>query len=205
MKKNKSSSRDAVDQMTMKVKYLDNVTLAAGINNIAVTPASFLSANQCRETYAFYRFKALRYRIHPNATITANQGAVFIAGVTDTAPSSMSEMQAVPHSTYLPIRQTVPSAWGKVPAEALKSYVPWFKTVVGTPDLDTETQGVIFLRGTGAETLALEVDATVQFRGQVVPGATPAERGALEVKKERERLLAVLSTGRPTSSALAGK
>jgi hypothetical protein len=68
----------------------------------------------------------------------------------------------------------------------------WYKAVLGSPDAALESQGTIYLNGSGTDLLVVEVDATFEFRTPCATAVTPAERGALECEKEKTRLLKLL-------------
>lgn len=174
--------------------------------SIAVSPGGYGQSTALAEVYEFYRVTRLRYRLNPVSTITASIGAAYIAGVVDNAPTAMAEVAQSQHCAIITPNHSLPTAWKSVPPSALRSYAAWCKTVVGSPDPDTEIQGRIYLAGTTTDPYEIEVELTFEFRTPVATLVTPAERGAIECAKERARLLKLMGlTPAPCSTPTSGK
>jgi len=199
-----NSSFNRGDQISVHCRKLSDSALSGGLNTIAVSPAQFPQALDYADAFTMYRVTRLRYRLIPVSGMTATMVAAYIAGVTDTAPTTLTILGILPHAAILGATQTTPTQWCTVPANCLRSYMPWFKTIVGTTDVAEEVQGNIYVRGGSTDSTLLEIDAEFAFRQPVSTSMTPMERGRAAVAQERERLLRILS-GDPVSPAPASQ
>lgn len=195
-RQNKSFNR--ADSIMAHVRLYTEASFSSGGATIAINPASFPQAAQIADTYAMYRVVKLRYRLHRTTTTSSTQVAVYVPGVTDNPPLTVSVAALVAHAAILPLTATVPTPWKNVPSNVLKSYMPWFKTILGSPDPAEETQGNIFLRGITSDQYGIEIDAIFAFREPISTSVTPMERGKIECAREKERILRVLGTLAPT-------
>lgn len=177
--------------ITVPARALLNGSMSSGVAQISMQPPTFNSVAQVADNYEFYRLTRLRYRLHPNGG-GAFCVAAYIAGAVDNAPSTPSDLAVTPHCVVLGDDVQIPTPWRNVPRAALASYNTWYKTIAGSPDPSEEVQGKIYLAGGGTDAYWLEMEATYQFRTLVVTSATPAERGALALEKERAYLLRIL-------------
>ncbi len=180
--------------------YIKAYTLSGGATSENVAPASFPRLGTIADGYALYRFTELKYRIVPDSTITARQTACYIPGAVDTPPSSSSQASEILEAVCLGTRQTTPSDWGKCQPRDLTSYLPWYKTVVGSPDPIVEIQGALFMVGTGTEQVVVEYRGICEFKNPIDTASTPQLRQEKLLAMERERLLRILASGGPTSS-----
>ncbi len=169
-------------------------SFTSGAATVALNPSAFPQALEIADTYAFYRVTKLRFRLYRIASLSVTQVAAFVAGVTDNAPSNSAVAALIPHCAILPLSATVPSPWQNIPRSVLMSYMPWLKSIVGSPDPAEETQGNIYIRGAGAEQYAIEIEAVFEFRDILSTSITPAERGRLESLAERDRILRLLGS-----------
>lgn len=190
----KKNSYNKTDTVSVHARLYTEANFASGTATIAMNPASFPQALEIADVYAMYRIKKLRYRLYRSTTNATTQVAVFVPGVTDNGPGTISVAALIPHCAILPLSATVPTPWKNVPPAILKSYMPWFKTILGSPDPAEETQGNIFLRGNTTDQYAIEIDAIFEFREPLSTSVTPAERGRLECEAERVRLLRILAS-----------
>lgn len=149
--------------------------------------------------YEFYRLTKLEFRLLPSTTSAAasrasSMTACYLGGVTDTAPSNTQLASECVHHVYLGNSSTVPTEWCHVNRKELAGYNPWYKTVVGSPDPSTEVQGNIFvISPSGTDTYVMQLRGIVQFKGSVPTGSTPMVRQLNEMRREKERLLKILS------------
>ena len=173
--------------------------LSGGVSTIPVSPNSNLCTRllALADNYAQYRFLDLKYRMFRVSGATSVQAAAFISGVTDTGPSSILTGVETGNATILGAIQTVPSDWVNVPRSILAGQLPYYKTVVGSPDAIDEIQGNLYLLGTGTENVHVEVRGTIEFKQPVDAANTPSlevrARRILEKEKARLQRLAELS------------
>lgn len=193
-RRGRKSGYNKTDSVAVHCRLYSEAALSSATATIAMNPASFPQAAQIADTYAMYKIKKLRYRLYRTTTTNSTQVAVYIPGVTDNPPATITVAGLIPHAAILPLTATVPTAWKTVPGNVLQSYMPWFKTIVGSPDPAEETQGNIYLRGSGVDQYAIEIDAVFLFREPISTSVTPAERGKLECQAERDRILRVLGS-----------
>ncbi len=160
---------------------------------VALQPVSFTRVLAEADGYELYRFTKLKFRLID--TVNAYLAAAYFPGVTDTAPTSETQICANPQHTFLGVNQTVPSGWVTLGKE-LRGYEPWYKTIAGTPDPAQEIQGNIFITASSS-TVAfhIQIKGVIEFRGPVPTGSTPAMRREAMLKKEYARIMHVLAAG----------
>lgn len=169
-----------------------STALVAGATSVNVAPASFPRMAIVADSFALYRVTELEYRLLPAGTITGNQAAGYIPGAVDTPPSTVIQLSETLESVILPIRQTVPTNWAKLQWADLKSYLPWYKSVIGTTDPVDEIQGTIFFCGSGTETVSYEVRGIFEFKNPISASNTPMLREQ-KILKEKARLYELLT------------
>jgi len=198
-------SRKGGDKATVHFRSLQLGTTAGNIATIALAAQSFSSVASIADSYAFYRYSKLKFRIIPisnGAGGTESTTVVYIGGITDTPPATHVVANSSLSATFVGNTQFVPSKWVDCSAE-LSGYQPWYKTIAGTTDPAEEVQGNLFVvTSTATGNFTIEVVGTCVFRDIVSTAETPAERKARALVKERDRLLSVLgSTGVPSGSS----
>jgi hypothetical protein len=164
------------------------VALAAGAVSFAINPSNLSSAMPRllaeADGWVSYRVKKMRFRLHPSATITADQAGGFVGGVQDTTPATLATIGELLPSTVLAIRQVTPTNWVNVPKADLAGPFPWYKAQTGTPDASEEQPGTLVFAGTGTEIVLFELYATYEFKTGVSTSNTPA---AVAVREQRRR------------------
>ncbi len=187
----------------MPFRFMATVTLSSGVSGISVSPNSFLSPRAATEAdaWAMYRVNRLKFRLH-RVNFTVQQGAAYLGGVTDSTPTTIAQLSEAMSFTFISPVETVPSDWAVVRRADLQGMHPWYKTVAGTTETAEEIVGSIFLVGTGAENVFLEVMGEFEFKDSIATADTPlgrslrlqiqAERRRVAAEKERNRLIAVL-------------
>lgn len=195
----RQSNQGGSNQIRVACKFYSQQTFSAGAAVISINPAAFPQAAQLADTYAMYRVTKLRYRFHVSdlGSPPALTTAVYIPGVTDNAPASSAIIMLIPYAAFLDRGAVLPGRWASVPRAVLSSYLPWLKTIVGSPDPAEETQGNVYLRGGSTDTYSFEMEATFEFKDLLSTSVTPMERGKRECVEARERLLRLLGTPAP--------
>lgn len=203
------------DSCKLPFHYVFRAALTSGAANIAANPAG-LSARAGIEAdvWGHFRIPSLSFRLHPSATITADQAAGFVGGVQDTAPGTLQQVVELLPSCIRSIQSLVPSEWVRVPKLDLAGPLPWYKTVVGNTDPTEEYPGFLVIAGTGSEVYMVEVKGVFEFKTSLSSGNSPVERllrtrmreerQAGEFARSRELLLKILGSGQVSAvSALA--
>ncbi len=173
---------------TLKVAATSSGVASINIDSSLSGRSSSMAAN-----FQFYRYKKIRFRIHPNALLggagPVTQGCRVVAGyVPEGDAATVTPEELVPNTvlaltsafgapgTVLGSVCTVPSTWADVPLSRLLGNTPtrWFQTSQDSQSYST-LQGQIQLRlasGAGTRTAAaeqmsftVEVEYTVEFRG----------------------------------------
>jgi len=181
------------DGCTVPFHFVQNQALVAGISQTPLSPNAGFGTRSlvAADTWAHFRVKEFRYRLHPAATApTQMQIAGFIGGVQDTPPSSLTNMAELLPVAVLGSRATHPTDWVRPSKAELAGPFPWYKTIVGTADSTEEFPGVLIVAGTGTEGYILEVQGIWEFKTAVSTSNTPenvmarraAERAAAAVK-----------------------
>ncbi len=155
------------------------------------------------DSYAHFRVRSLRFRLHPQTTITAAQAMGYVGGVQDTVPTTMSQIGELIPSSLLGVRATIPSSWVNVPKGDLVGPLPWYKAIPGGADTTEEQPGYISIAGTGTETFLFEIAGVFEFKVPISTANTPAEAELLRQLRaakrerieltERDTLLRILS------------
>ncbi len=160
----------------------------------------FPRAAAVADVFQYYRFTKLNIEMKPvSATIAIGyaNGAAF-----DTAPSTPSEVIALPFSKLMVSGQTISEHLNIPRAELLKdTQLKWYKTIDGTPEAGFETQGNVYVGFTGGGTASINlvIDYEVEFQSwnlannsplralTAVPVGTPSQE--LNPESERPRVL----------------
>ncbi len=179
--------------VTVHQRYLPSITPA----QLALNPINMGDrAAGLSDSYANFRLKSFRFRIHPAAAAVT---AAFLVGSANTTPPATSQtmMEIVP-SVYQTAQEVVPSNWVVVPKADLAGPLPWYKTqtVVG----NDEYPGYLVSLNSAAD---IEYVAVIEFKGSVDPANTPAwrefrrkyreEAAARSAEAERDRLVSILA------------
>ncbi len=174
------SSAKQIKNKVVKVAFRAyfSTALSSGAQTVPIQPATFGGVASIADAYALYRVVKLSYRLHPGSAITATQCAAYIPGVTDNAPANVASCGAVLTATPLGYRATVPSEWVRLGSAELQSYMPWLKTIVGSPDSAEEVQGNIFVTGNASEVYQMEVCGVFEFKDFITNSMTPEFRFA---------------------------
>jgi hypothetical protein len=182
------------NKSTVKIPFRTFVagTLTAGAATIPISPNSTLCTRlvTLADTFEQYRMIDLKYRMHRAAATVVNvQAAGFIAGVTDTAPSSVLTVAETGNATILGGQSTIPSDWLHVPRQVLAGQLPFYKTVVGSPDTLEEIQGNLYVVGNATDAYHVEIRGAIEFKQPVDPANTPslAVRATNLLDKEKAR------------------
>ncbi len=190
--------------VTIHQRYLPGATASLALNPLNMGDrASGLS-----DSYANFRLKSLRFRLHPVAAAAA---AGFLVGSANTtAPTTIATVMEIVPSVYQVAAETVPSNWVVVSKSDCAGPLPWYKTQTTTGN--DEFPGYLVTIGTGAD---VEYYAVLEFKGSVDPANTPAwlefrrkyreEVVARLANQEKDRLLSILavkgsSTAQPAAS-----
>ncbi len=176
-----------VKNKIVKVPFraFNRVALAGGVGAFPIQPSGVGTLASIANAYALYRVTKLNYRLHPGVVLNGTQIAAYIPGVTDTQPSSLSDICQVLTATVLGYRQNKASDWTKLGLSQVSSYMPWLKTIAGSPDAAEETIGQIYVVGSSTDTYELEICGEFEFKDIVPTSSTPELRNALA----QERLL----------------
>lgn len=205
--------RNPRDSETLPFHVVTSFALVAGAQNISVVPGALSPrAGVIADTWAHYRIRSLKFRLHPTAASANSTIAGFCGGVQDTAPGTIPQIGELIPSCLLAGDTTVPTEWVKVPKADLAGPLPWYKSVLGGADATEEQPGTICFAGTGTETVLVEARGVYEFKTSVNTGNTPQElalqaqfreaRAARIREVERTKLLAVLSP-KPSQSSPA--
>lgn len=200
--KQKRSSYNQTDTVRVHIRSYAEAALSSGTATIQVSPALCAQSAQYADAFQMYKVTSLRFRLYRSTTLLSTQVACFLPGVTDNSPTTTTTAAAIPHSAILPLTATVPTRWSSIPSRDLRSYMSWYKTIVGSPDAAEEIQGNIYIRGSSSDFYAIEIDAIMVFRDSVPTGITPAERGRIATLKEKERLLRILACPSPAPASI---
>lgn len=203
-KSKKRSSFTQADTVRVHVRTYAEAALSAGLATISVSPALCAQSSQYADAFQLYQVTKLRFRLYRTTTTTSTQAAVYMPGVTDNPPSTASTAASIPQAAILPLTATVPTRWSVISGRNIRSYMSWYKTIVGSPDAAEEIQGNIYIRGGTTENYGIEIDALFVFRDSVPTGVTPAERGRMATLKEKERLLKILACPSPAPASTPG-
>jgi predicted secreted protein len=181
-----------------KVVFHDAIatSLTSGAGSVTINPTQFNTLNSVCESFALYKFSRIEFRLHPTGTRTHAQAAGYYPGTVDTAPTSDVAIMRNLSSVALGTSTTVPTEWVRLNSEDLKGYIPWYKTKVGTPANEFETQGNIYLYGIASELYYLEIRGVCEFKNQVDIAQTPAL-----APSDRVRLMALLGSSSLPSQA----
>jgi len=155
------------------------------------------------DDFELYRVVSMRYRLIPSLpALTGPCAACYLPGVTDTSLTTLVAVGVIPNHTVLGPSQTVPSAWVKLPKQALASYSTWYKTIAGTPDPSVEVQGNVYIvSGLTTAGITLELEGIIQFRAPADPGSTPQMRREKVLLAEYTKIMKILADG----AAVAGR
>lgn len=210
-RKSPKSSKGDTEEFHVHSYWLQ--TVATNQASVSVSPNTTFSPRlgQGADQFGLFRVRSLKFRLHPYAGMLGDGSVAWIAGVTDTKPSThISNMECM-HATLMATNGSVPSNWVVVPEADLKGYQSWYKTIPGTPDTAQEIPGVLnFVSTNTSGVIAIEVRAIVVLKDPVATGSTPSEvallkqlhdiRAARIASLERAKLLGVLAPAAGTGT-----
>ncbi len=194
---------DKRDGCVMPVHYLFTGSLVSAATTILMCPSVFPRALIEADTWAHFRVKSLRFRVHPPTTApTQFHIGAYLPGVQDTAPNSLANAAELLNSAVISNRSTAPTQWVKVSKADLAGPIPWYKSLQGAASTTEEAPGYLVVIGTGTEVYNIEVYATFEFKAAVASNNTPAElkllaqfrekRAAREREAERKYVIELL-------------
>lgn len=192
-----------------------DVTMTAGAFATPLSPSTINSARAAAaaDTWAHFRVRKLKFRLHPYPLAQAGQALGYVGGVQDTPPSTLAQVMELLPAVYwaggapaanAPNRTQQPTEWQTVSKSELAGPLPWYKSLPGGADATEEAPGLIVGAGTGTDHLHIEFRGVFEFKTSVSPANTPAalelraklraDRILREKELERTHLLGVLST-----------
>ncbi len=194
----------------VEIHFSSLATCASNQVAINVSPNTNFSVRlgQAADQFGLFRVNKLKFRLLPYSGMLGDGSLAWIAGVTDTKPSTNISNLECMHSVPMATNQSVPSRWINVPTSDLRGYQPWYKTIPGSPDTAQEIPGVLnFCSANAAGVLSFEWYAQIELKDPIATGSTPEEvmlsRRLAEIRakrvldRERNKLLLTLS---PTAS-----
>ncbi len=199
----KSLRRDGI---VVPAHLLQRTQTASSLFNFPVAPGSFSRILTIADSWAEFRVNSLKFRLHPE-TNTSGGGvaAGLYTGIADTPPASISNVMELIPSAFLGYNSTVPSNWIDVPQKDLRGYFSWYKTIIGSPDVDVEHPCFIQVVTSGTMDLfALEIYCEFEFKGAISTSNTPEEI-ALRNKLRELKVKKVALKGNMTTVAPYGQ
>lgn len=153
-------------------------------------------ASGLSDSYANFRLKSLRFRLHP--TSGANGVGFLVGSANTTPPGTLPVLAEIVPSTYSLGQETVCSNWVVVSKSDLAGPLPWYKTQTTTGN--DEFPGYLVTIGVNQD---VEYFAAIEFKGSVDPANTPAwqefrrkyreEVAMRQAQAERDRLVSILA------------
>ncbi len=140
---------------------------------IAIQPSSFSRCLAMADVFQFYRFTKIDVQIVPvdnSVVIGYAPGALF-----DTPPTTAASIIELPLAVYHGAAKFNDTHL-RVPRSELvqDAQISWFKTIVGTPAAQFETQGNLYLStGGGANGGILVIEWTCEFQSWNLAGQSP--------------------------------
>ncbi len=192
-KKNKGKAGGTVDRGDGAREKFHLVTQqtsdGSGKVAIAVSPLLNDPLSIQANSFEYYRFIKLRFRLMPYPNSTGGQVALqYYSGVPDATPASATAIANSDQSTWLASTMTVPSKWVNVPRTLLSGKQPWYKAVAGNPESVEEIQGyIIGVSSVFTNIVVVEIAGMIEFKGVTDSSATPPMSTAL-----RESLVTAL-------------
>ncbi len=140
---------------------------------IAIQPSTFSRCLAIADVFQFYRFTHVRVQVVPadnSVVLGYAPGALF-----DTPPTTAASIIELPIALYHGAANFNNSFLNIPRSELLKdAQIPWFKTIVGTPAAQFETQGNVYLvTGAGATGGIVVVEWTCEFQSWNLAGQSP--------------------------------
>ncbi len=194
------------DHATVELHFLWNGALVSGAQ-LAALNATGLSALSTRflaiaDAYVYFRYKSLRFRLHP-----ANSAGLQVGGfvpVVDTSPSTTGQVAELISSMPIDPSQTTPTEWVSVRKEELAGPFPWYKVISGTPDTTEEYPGQFILIGSGTDGFTVEFRAVVELKEGVATANTPDEIALVRLRREQRSRAALVRERAGLLAALTG-
>jgi len=163
------------------------------VGSVAVQPSSFTRALAIADVYQFYRFTKLKIRILPeevNAGVSYAPGALF-----DTPPTTSAAVVELPlHASHGAFKTT--DTILEVGRKELlgDNQIKWYKTIVGTPSAQFETQGnIYYYTGPGAGTVLVIIDYTVEFQSWNLAAQSPLKNLSINQPVDQDTKVMPLS------------
>lgn len=196
-------------------QQLFTATANASLVTIPIRPSSFTRVLAIADSFSFYRFTSLHIEVLPTweneSAGTQDYGSLAYGygpgALPDTAISTEAGVLALPFADFMSNGSTVPRKLRIPRKELLKnSQILWFKTILGTPDEQFETQGYIYLwatiNGSFSNGINLMIKFTCELQGWILAANTPwlvvprllsqmaEHEEALRRERQRRKLLA---------------
>ncbi len=186
-------------------RYFWSTVLVAGVNALPTSPTQSGYSSRLAgvaDNFNLYRINRFRFRMHPVAnTGVSRVTAAYSPGVSTTSPSTLALIgEFLYTATMGPAGgQTVPSNWVNVPRQLLQGQLPWYRTIQGSQDASEEDAGYIYVAGTSTDAFVIEIEGEYEFKDAIDPGLTletRVQRREIALARRREKLLAILSSGK---------
>lgn len=150
---------------------LTEVTLSGVTGNATVScspqGSAFAGLNDIADQFDLFRFKSLRYRLHPmDPTDTVNQGMSFYPDV-DIQTQTIAQLSQSPIAAVITPFCGVPSRWVRVPRSQLKGMLDWYKCTQDAGSTEFEFQGLIQIAGNLSGVVRYEVEGVMLFKNPV--------------------------------------
>jgi len=189
---NRSKRRDVVS-----VPFTITLAQAAATSNI-LSPALTTRLAAIADDFDEYRFTELRFRLTPGSA--GSPAACYLPGIVDTPPTTLATICECIESVFLGTASTTPTKWCRVPKAVLAGMHTWYKTIPGTPASSEELQGGVYVFA--AANVFVEIAGVCEFAAAVTAGNTPIERALASRRREKQRIVSLLSV---TDGLPAGK
>ncbi len=173
-KRGNKNSKGSPGSRVEVVSGRSNFNYGASTSNVlAITPATFSRAAAIADVFQFYRFTKLRVITIPsdNSVVSGYApGAAF-----DTPPTTFASVIELPVAKYHGAAKFYETIMDVSRAELLRdAQLPWFKTIAGTPAVQFETQGNLYIiTGAGATGGIIVVEWTCEFQSWNLAGQSP--------------------------------
>jgi len=164
---NGSSFRGGISSITLHSLTTSTLSGVTGTATISVTPQNFGGVTETADQFDLFRFKRLRYRIHPmDPADTTNQVVCYYPDVDIQTQTSAQAAESPLAACQTPFCG-VPSRWINVPPSQLKGMLDWYKCVADAGAAEFESQGIIQLVGGLSDVLRAEIEAVILFKNPV--------------------------------------
>lgn len=192
--------------MKVPFRFLSNSAAVGNVKQITLLNGSLSDGTDVSSRldaigpmYAFYRFKRIKITIYPLSSSTA--AVCYVPANTGvTAPTSLEDAVEEVHGMYIG-GMTVPRSM-TLGFKALRGLLDWYRSSTSGVDVTETSQGIIFIRTSGAtDTYQVVVEGIIEYR-DAVDSAVAITRIKEKVRKEVVQemgLKMIASTSIPTS------